>query len=197
VLLTDPQKAWRVQTLAEEAAISHGQVSDVKRLLEDREWLKGSDTGLLLGDPESLLSEWSKNFNTRKTASRNYCTPKGIAEIEADLARACEAKGIAYALTGFSGAARYAPAVRYQRVMAYVLPDVEKIAESLSLKEVASGANVTLYVPSDEGVLYGARPIDGVCVASPVQVYLDLFGVKGRGEEAPKALLEKVIRRSW
>jgi hypothetical protein len=197
VLLADSKKAWRVQALAEEAAVSLGQVANVKRLLEDREWLKGSDAGLLIGNPESLLSEWAKNFNTKKTASRSYYTLKSVAEMEADLARACEAEGIAYALTGFSGAARYAPAVRYQRVMAYVLRDVEKIAERLSLKEVDSGANVTLYVPSDEGFLYGVRPIDGIRVASPVQVYLDLLGVKGRGEEAARALLEEVIRRSW
>jgi len=30
-----------------------------------------------------------------------------------------------------------------------------------------------------------------------VQVYLDLLGVKGRGEEAAKTILDEVIRRSW
>lgn len=197
VLLTDPQKAWRVQALAEEAAVSLGQASNVKRLLEDREWFRGSDAGLLLRDPESLLSEWSTNYNARKMVSRNYYTLKGIAEIEADLAETCQREGIPYALTGFSGAARYAPAVRYQRVMAYVSRDADKIAEILSLKEVDSGANVALFTPYDEGDLYGARQIDGICIASPVQVYLDLFGVKGRGEEAAKTILDEVIRRSW
>ena len=81
--------------------------------------------------------------------------------------------------------------------MAYVSRDEERIAKVLSLKEVTSGANITLLAPYDEGVLYGTRPIDGVYVASPVQVYLDLFGMKGRGEEAVQALLDEVIRRSW
>jgi len=75
--------------------------------------------------------------------------------------------------------------------------NVESIAKILSLKEVASSANVALFTPYDEGVLYGARQIDGICIASPVQVYLDLLGVKGRGEEAAKAILDEVIRRSW
>ena len=197
VLLTDPKKAWRVQALAEEAEVSLGQVSNVKSLLEDREWLKSSDAGLLLKDPESLLSEWSGNYSSRKNVPRNYYTLKSIAEMEADLAKTCEGEGTAYALTGFSGAARYAPSVRYQRVMAYVSRDVESIAKILSLKEVASGANVTLFTSYDEGVLYGARQIDGICIASPVQVYLDLLGVKGRGEEAAKTILDEVIRRSW
>ena len=197
VLLTDPKKAWRVQALAEEAEVSLGQVANVKSLLEDREWLKRSAAGLLLKDPESLLSEWSENFNSRKIAPRNYYTLKSIAEMEADLAKTCKGEGTAYALTGFSGAARYAPSVRYQRVMAYVSSDTEKIAKILSLKEVDSGANVALFTPYDEGVLYGARQIDGICIASPVQVYLDLLGLKGRGEEAAKTILEEVIRRSW
>jgi len=197
VLLTDPKKPWRVQALAEEAEVSLGQVSNVKRLLEDREWLGSSEAGLLLKDPRSLLVEWAENSNYRKNVSRNYYTLKSIAEIEADLANACEEESIQYALTGFSGAARYAPSVRYQRAMAYVSRDVESIAKILSLKEVTSGANVTLFIPYDEGVLYGARPIDRMCIASPVQVYLDLLGVKGRGEEAAKAILDEVIRRSW
>ena len=197
VLLTDPKKSWRVQALAEEAEVSLGQVSNVKSLLKDREWLKGSDAGWLLNDPNSLLAEWSENYNSRKNGPRNYYTLKSIAEIEADLAKASESAGIKYALTGFSGAARYAPSVRYQRVMAYVLHDVETIAQVLSLKEVASGANVTLFSSVDEGVLYGTRQIDGVCIASPVQVYLELLQVKGRGEEAAKAILDEVIRTSW
>jgi hypothetical protein len=65
------------------------------------------------------------------------------------------------------------------------------------LKEVASGANFTLATPYDEGLLYGSRVIDGISIASPVQVYLDLQGVKGRGEEAASALLDEVIRPSW
>jgi len=197
VLLTDPKKPWRVQALAEEAGVSLGLVSNVKSLLEDREWLKSSDAGLLLKDPESLLSEWSENYTSRKNVPGNYYTLKSIAEMETDLAKTCEGKGTVYALTGFSGAARYAPSVRYQRVMAYVSRDMESIAKILSLKEVASGANVALFTPYDEGILYGTRKIDGICIASPVQVYLDLLGVKGRGEESAKAILDEVIRRSW
>jgi len=62
---------------------------------------------------------------------------------------------------------------------------------------VTSGANVTLFSPFDEGVLYGTRQVDGICIASPVQVYLDLLEVKGRGAEAAQPILDEVIRRSW
>lgn len=197
VLLCDPKKTWRVKGLAEEAEVSLGQVSNVKKLLEDREWLAGTEEGLRLGSPAQLLAEWAQNYRFRRNTSRNYYTLKSVAEIEADLAELCRQREIPYALTGFSAAARYAPAVRYQRAMAYVGGSIDEVADLLSLKEVASGANVTLISPYDEGVLYGRRPIDGIEVAMPVQVYLDLLDIKGRGEEAADVLLNEVISKSW
>lgn len=197
VLLADPQKPWRIKPLAEEAKVSFGQVSNVKKFLEDREWLENSADGLLLNDPESLLAEWAENFNFRKNRSKSYYTLESIADFEAGLASVCGKEKLLYALTGFSGAARYAPSVRYQRAMAYVAGDVARVVKALSLKEVSSGANVTLLTPYDEGLLYGARWIEGVCIASPVQVYLDLLGVKGRGDEAAQSILNEVIKSSW
>ena len=67
----------------------------------------------------------------------------------------------------------------------------------MNLEPVPSGANVTLLTPYEAGVFYGVQEIGGVRVASAVQVYLDLIGFKGRGEEAASTLLEEVIRPSW
>ncbi len=197
VLLNNPKRPWKVQPLADEASVSLGQVANVKSLLEDREWITSGDAGFLLSTPELLLAEWAETYDFRKNTARNYYTLKSVPEIEADLAFACESLGITYALTGFSAAARYAPSVRYQRVMAYATRDPEDIAGTLSLKEVSSGSNVTLLAPYDEGVLYGSQSIDGIRVAAPVQTYLDLLSIKGRGEEAASALLEGVIKKSW
>jgi hypothetical protein len=197
VLLDDPKKPWKVLSLAEAADVSLGQVSNVKSLLQDREWLGSSKAGFLLKNPGDLLAEWSQNSKFRKNAFKNYYTLKSIPEIEDDLATACDAEGIRYALTGFSGAARYAPSVRYQRAMAYVSRDIDRIAKILSLKEVTSGANISLLIPYDEGIFYGGRTIDGLYIASPVQVYIDLLEAKGRGEEAAQVILNEVIKRSW
>lgn len=197
VLLNDPQKGWRIQPLAEKAEVSLGQASNVKKLLEDREWLIVAEDGLQLGNPDQLLTEWAENYRFRRNTTRNYYTLKSVAEIETELAELCRQRDIPYALTGFSASARYAPAVRYQRAMAYVGGRIDEVAGLLSLKEVASGANVTLINPYDEGVLYGRRSIDGIEVAAPVQVYLDLIDIKGRGEEAADLLLHEVIKKSW
>lgn len=197
VLLHDPKRVWKVEGLAEEAEVSLGLVSKVKALLRDREWITVQRDGLRIAEPEALLQEWSQNYSFRKNDVRDFYSRKTIPEIESQIAEALSAKSVKYALTGFSGAARLAPAVRYQRVMACVDNAPEGVAPLLDLKPVTSGANVSLLVPYDQGVFYGTHEIDGIFVASPVQIYLDLVGYRGRGEEAAKELLEQVIRPTW
>lgn len=196
VLLHDPRRVWKVEGLAEEADVSLGLVSKVKTLLGDREWITVQRDGLRLSEPEALLHEWSQNYTFRKNDVQDFYSRKTISEMESQIAEALSEKSIKYALTGFSGAARLAPAVRYQRVMAYV-EDTQDVASLLGLKPVTSGANVSLLVPYEPGVFYGTREIDGILVASPVQIYLDLVGYRGRGEEAAKELFEQVIRQTW
>lgn len=197
VLLNNPDKSWRFQPLALEAAVSLGQVSNVKSLLDDREWMTTANDGFRIKNPESLLNEWTANYKFKRNTIRNYYSLKTPAEIEADLADECEKEEITYALTGFSGAVRYAPMVRYQKAMAYVADNLDKLASRLSLKEVSSGANISILTPYDEGVFFSRQSVDGIQVASPVQVYLDLMNMKGRREEAASAVLDKVIKKSW
>lgn len=197
VLLTSPKKTWKLVDLAREAGVSLGQSSNVKKLLSDREWLRPAPGGFALEQPEKLLAEWAENYSYRQNQLLDGYSLKKPAEIEAGLAEQCAVRGIPYALTGFSGAVRMAPAVRYQRVFAYVDGDLRGIASLLNLKEVSSGANVSLLSPYDEGVFYGAREFSGIRTASPVQVYLDLRSFQGRGEEAAKALFEEVIKPQW
>jgi hypothetical protein len=196
VLLVDPGRAWKIQELADAAGVSVGQVAKVKNLLIDREWLREAD-GMALSEPERLLSEWAENYNFRKNRVRDYYSLKSVAKIEVELAELCQAEKLTYALTSFSGAARLAPAVRYQRVFAYVEETDKDVAGLLSLKEVPSGANVSLLTPYDEGVFSGSQDIDGIRIASPIQIYLDLKSYRGRGEEAADLLLERVIRKKW
>ena len=195
-LMDNPGRTWKIQELANEAAVSLGQVANVKKILLDREWIS-QQNGFSLTEPWKLLEEWSNAYTYRKNEVRNFYSLQSIPEIEADLARVCSEKGIEYALTGFSGAARFAPAVRYNRAMAYVSTMLEDLVSSMILKEVESGANVMLLGPYDEGVFYGTQVIDDVRIASPVQIYLDLKSYKGRGEEAAEALLRDAIKPRW
>jgi hypothetical protein len=197
VLLTGRRVPWRVTQLAQEAQVSLGLVSNVKKLLENREWIQHQRDGFVLTDPRELLAEWSRNYAFRRNESRDYYSAATTSGAESDLAELCSRRGIRYALTAFSAAVRMAPAVRYQRVFAYIGGPVQDVARALGLKEVSSGPNVTLLEPYDSGVFYGARQLDRIWTVSPVQAYLDLVNLKGRGAEAAEALLRETIEPQW
>jgi hypothetical protein len=81
--------------------------------------------------------------------------------------------------------------------MAYVDSRVEELARRLELKEAPGGTTVSLVEPPDKGVFIGSYEIEGQRVVSPVQLYLDLRSLKGRGEKAAAAILQKVIKPTW
>lgn len=197
VSLTDPRRRWKTRPLAREAEVSVGQVSKVRKLLDDREWLKEEATGVSLAEPGKLLAEWSGSYDPRRSEPTECYGLGEVAEIESKLADACRGRREPYAFTQFSAAARLAPSVRYRRAAVYVTAPAAKVVRDAGLKPVDSGANVTIITPYDEGVYYGAREVGGARVVSPVQAYLDLRGVKGRGEEAAEFLLETEIRPAW
>lgn len=197
VLLNNPNHRWKVKELSDEAAVSLGQVSNIKKLLSDREWIHTNRDGFFLNAPDLLLAEWAENYTYRKNSIRNFYSLSGIAEIEATIAEVCSKQSLTYALTGFSGAARLAPTVKYQRVFAYIEDTEKNIAKPMNVKEVQSGANLSILTPYDDGVFYGDSKYDGVNIASPIQIYLDLLGFRGRGEEAANALFNQIIRPRW
>ncbi|MBU1180840.1 MAG: hypothetical protein KKF00_01445 [Proteobacteria bacterium] len=197
VILNNPRKNRKMQDLAREAEVSLGQAANVKKLLDSRELIEKAEKGFTLQEPYSLLSEWSRYYAFRKNRTRDFYSLRSIPDIEAEITDVCKRNKINYAFTGFSGAARLKLAVRYQRVMAYVDAEEDQLIKLFEFKEVSSGANVTLLMPYDDGVFYGATTKEGSRVVSPVQLYLDLIGFKGRGEEAAKALLEEVIKPLW
>ena len=196
-LLENPREKWKVEDMALETNVSLGQVSKVKKLLANQEWIKEAYGGFGLIEPDQLLKEWSESYSYKKNKIFRYYSMDSIPDIEWGLSQACTNSGRQYTLTSFSGAARLKPFVKYQRVFAFVQGDIPVLAASLNIKEVDSGENIILLEPYDEGVFYGSRDIEGISIASPVQIYLDLKGYRGRGEEAAEAILEGFIKKRW
>jgi len=197
VLLMRKFDWWKTQALADEASVSLGQVANVKKLLLDREWIAEGDEGFRLTNPQDLLTDWTENYTYRKNTVRDFYSMMGTDEVEDVFAKACRELDIPYAFTCFSGARRVAPAVRGQRTMAYVSTISAALLEQVGLKEVQSGANVSLIIPYDEGVYYEAREMNALRIVCPVQLYLDLKGYKGRGEEAAEAVWKQELSKLW
>jgi hypothetical protein len=120
VLLLVPRRWWRVQELASEANVSLGHVANVKRRLSEREWVESGTKGFILREPGALLGDWRANFRMRGTRHELFSI-EARDRVERNLAKAAGELGIAWALTQFSAAERFAPVVRGQRTSAYWL----------------------------------------------------------------------------
>lgn len=196
-LLGQPRRIWKTEDLARTAKVSFGQVTNVRRLLEEREWISKRRPGFELTQPLALLESWRSQYRPDRCQQTRCYAMATVGEIEANIAERCNRDHTRYALTGFSGAGRYAPFTSYQTVTVYVDYPPEGFALLANLKPVTSGANVVLLTPYDEGVFFGQRNVAGQIAASPIQCYLDLKREFGRNEEAAEALLESVIKPSW
>jgi len=197
VMLVNPRRSWQVQELAEEANVSLGLASKIKERLLDLEYAREENRKILVNRPGELLDKWADNYFFRRNSIYDYFSFEEPKEMERRLAEYCQERKIPYALTLFSGAALVAPFARYTRGFAYVGKGIRELAESVELKEVSSGPNFSILEPYDDGVFYGSRKIEGLEIACDVQLYLDLVGYKGRGEESAKFLLEQRIKPQW
>jgi hypothetical protein len=197
VLLNNPRRSWGVLELAKEADVSLGLVSKVKERLLDLDFLV-DQKALTLNRPADLLEQWAANYSFRNNKVHDYFTFDDIKQVESKLSQYCSSRQIPCALTLFSGAALVAPFSRYNRGFAYVESgSITQVTESLMLKPVSSGPNFTILEPYDEGIFYANAEIDGMKVVSDIQLYLDLIGFRGRGEESAKFLLEQRIKPKW
>ena len=197
VLLCNPGKKWKIKELAVESGVSLGQASNVKKILFDRELISGERGGFSLKDPLTLLREWAENYDYRRNVIQEFYSFKSVTDIENALAAYCNTRQIKYALTGFSGAARIEPAVRYKKAMAYAADFDEEAFSEISLKSVNSGGNLLLFTPYDEGLFYKSVEVDEIQIASEIQLYLDVQGFRGRGEEAADVLFERIADKAW
>ena len=68
-----------------------------------------------------------------------------------------------WAMTLGAGATLVAPFVRSNDVHVYVTGPMDLMTEVLDLTPVEFGGNVHLSSPDDEGVMFGARDVEGVC----------------------------------
>jgi hypothetical protein len=197
VLLAEPDRRWFVEDMSQEAGISIGLVSKVKRALLDREWIREENRKFYLTRPEEVLNEWAENYSYTKNERFSFYSGLSAEQIEEAIRRECERRKWRYGLALLSGARKVAPFVRSMRFFAYIDGDIEDIANALQFRKVVSGPNVTLLQPYDEGVFYGMQEINGIAVVSDIQLYLDLKTYRGRGEEAAQAILEQRIRPKW
>jgi len=198
VLLIHPYKGWTIEDLSEEANVSLGYTHAVVTSLVDQGHAYRDDSyKLMVSDPVRLTQKWAAyhSYVSVNTFLRYHTFETNI---EAFLSKMKEVDEPEYALTVLAGAYVVAPYVRPTTIHFYTKQrEKAKIwVESLDLRPVESGGNISMVLPYDEGVFYGASRVNGLNVVSKVQLYVDLFNYPARGEEAAEAILRE-LNKQW
>lgn len=197
VLLTYPYQVWKIIDLSKEADISMGMITHIRRRLEEEKWVNKQEVGFSLAKPDMLLMDWVDHYRFQNHEQYEFYTMATLNDAESRINEICNKSNIHLALTAFSAANHLAPMVKGQKSSIFISQDVLEVAREAGLKRVNSGANINLIKPYDTGVFWNRSKVQDLQIATPVQVYLDLKQMRGRGEEAAEFLLSEVIQKRW
>lgn len=191
-----------VKELAEQSEASPATVSQVMTELERFDWLEirgqGPSKERLLREPGVLLDAWSKQLGLgRPAALRRYYVPAvKPMDLPERLDRAFEQRQVAYAVTHEAAAQRYAPFLSsISQVRCRIAPGrgAEEALGAVDARIVTEGANLAVIEAKSSGEPLFRERVDGVWLASPVQVYLDLVRGEGRAKEMAEHLRRERI----
>jgi hypothetical protein len=138
--------------------VSLGQVSNVRKLLLDREWAEADEAGLRLSKPEEVARAWQSSYEARPDSRETaYTLLHGEAFERAMRAALAEAGQGAHAVLASYSAARWlAPYARQAAELFYADESGREILKRhLQLQPVARGENVVLIEPREDDVFSG------------------------------------------
>ena len=180
--------------------VSIGLVNKVVSYLRDEAWLEVLPDGrFFVKDAVRLLEVWRAAYRFERHRRIGYFTLLKPQELQSRLQVLNSSAGEAV-YAAFTAADFQAPCVRQNKTWLYVndaaLDDFVQIAEA---KRVDTGENLVVLVPEDDGVFYLGDAGHGGLLActNPVQTWLDLRHVGGRGEEAAEAILNQCLKPMW
>jgi hypothetical protein len=184
------------------ARVSAATASKTLQELQRREWVEveGSGPAKLrrLARPKEILDAWSEYQATeRPPALRRYYVPVGTSE---DLVRALEAQFAAhsdlrFAFTGEIAAQALAPhltAISTVHCRVAGQNSEHEALAALDARPVTEGWNLALIDTSPNDFI-GTTVTQGMRIASPLQIYLDLFLARGRAKELAAEFRARVL----
>lgn len=203
-MLQEPLRGWQLNELASHPSvrISPGLMSRIKRSLVEGGYAVMQEGQLRLKRPDDLLDDWVNHYRIHKPREYSFYMRGELQQVEQQVANWCLKSTSQFALSRFSAAWRLAPEVRYN-VASFMVPTIAILAEPLvdfltnyGARKVDSGANLTLQISDDESY-FSNRLGETIQTTSPLQTYLDLRAMDGRGEEAAVAIYEKYLKQQF
>ena len=191
-LLVEADRWWKQRELAAATKLPSGTVTKAVQRLGDL--LVTNDDGQIRARvPSLLLDAWAQRYDFRQHELRRYhAVGRSGPEVLQRVAHDLEHGAVPWAATGLSAAWMYTQSADF-RINSFYVTQFPSEPESMGLRPVASGENVWLLGPRDEGVLYG-KVQQRIWCAHPVQVYLDLLAHPERAKEAAESLRSEWMR---
>lgn len=190
--LVDFAPPMTVPTLIERSEVSTGAGYRVIDFLERQDLVERQPRGpVTRADWRGVLEGWAQDYelDLAETAD-TFLAPRGLRSLWEGLGELEEPD---YVLTG-SAAATYFEEYAQARMAMLYADDPQRLVERLDLRPVESGANVLLVRPADRVVYARAQKREGIMVAAPSQVAVDLLNGPGRAPVEAQALLDWMER---
>lgn len=182
--IVDNHAPFGVRQLAEISEVPAPTLSRVITFLDREDILQREPRGTVLAVKwQSAIRRWAEDYGQLTSNKPTLLLdPRGISSLERRLIES----PLQYAATGAFAAQRFNPIAPARSASLYV-EDPYETAEALGLREVDSGANVTLLEPFDPVAFRGATVRDGLRCVAASQLAVDLLTGPGRepvqGEE--------------
>ena len=202
VMLMRNREWFGVREIAGQARVSPATASQVLTELEKFDWVvsrgRGPGKERHLQEPGALLDAWVNQLVVMRPLSmRRYFVPSARAGgLVEKFAKTCAASEAEYAITHEAAGQRYAPfltSVSQVRCRLLVGPTADEALGALDARSVDHGANLEVIEVRSPGELLFRESVNGVWLASAVQVYLDLMRSEGRSRELAKHLRDERI----
>jgi len=191
-MLIQHQNWFGVTELAQQALVSPATASQVLTELDRFDWLEARGQGpnkeRHLREPAALLDAWAKQLATlRPPTPRRYYVPGIKADtLAVRIGQVFDAHDAQYTVSYESAAQHYAPFlsnISQVRMRVLIGASADAALGSLDARVVTEGANLGVIEAKSPGELLFSERVDGLWLASPIHIYLDLLCGEGRSKE--------------
>lgn len=195
---------WKGIDLAAAAGVAPSTVSRICSALSADGLLKKVDSGpntrWSLWNPGELLDDWKESFSLEQYETRwRHGWEQTDEKLISSVASALEDCAIDYRMTLHAGASFLAPFVTRPLPVAVIVPktthlaEVEKRARLQHVDGQNDGGNVLFLMTDEPAPFLHGKNMNGVNIASAIQMYLDLSHWPQRGVEQADHLRRQVI----
>ncbi|WP_374469546.1 hypothetical protein [Phenylobacterium sp.] len=193
-----------VKEISDAAAVSPATASETLTELERREWVEAQGAGptkqrrLTSELATVVLDAWTQDVVSRPPSRwRRYFVPAEAQQMVVMIGEAARDAGARYAITGEAAAQTYTPhltSLSLVRCRMTLDAHGAEVLNRLGARAVGEGWNLAIHDSRNPSDFSDSRQIDGVCYASPLQVYLDLLHAPGRAKDLGQFLRRDLLR---